>query len=165
VNPLSDNINFIEGHSFMPSHTTLLLFGTIAVLAGVASALQTTMNAALGRSLDDPITAALWSFVTGAAVMVAIYMVRGGNLTSQSLSSAPLWSLFGGAMGCLMVLSVIIAVPRIGLMTALIAIALGQSIASIAFDALGVLGQPKAVSPQRVAALFCLLIGFWASRA
>jgi bacterial/archaeal transporter family-2 protein len=149
----------------MSSHAVVVVFGLVAFLAGLASALQTTMNSTLGRSLGDPVGAALWSFATGTIVVVVIYVLRGGSLSQASLGQAPLWSLFGGIMGAMMVLAVIMAAPRIGLMTALSAIILGQAIMSMVLDAVGVWGEPRAISMQRLAAVGLLLAGFWASRS
>jgi bacterial/archaeal transporter family-2 protein len=158
----------------MSSHATLLAFGLVAFVAGVASALQTTMNGALGRAIGDPVGAALWSFATGTIVVLVIYVLRGGSLSQASLGQAslgqaslgqaPQWSLFGGVMGAVMVLGVIYAAPRIGLTTALIAIILGQAVMSILLDAAGVWGEPKAVTAQRLTALGLLIAGFLASR-
>jgi bacterial/archaeal transporter family-2 protein len=144
--------------------STLFMFGFIAFVAGLASALQTTMNSALGRSIGDPVGAALWSFGTGTIVVVFIYVLRGGNFTQASIGGAPVWSLLGGFMGAVMVLSVIIAVPKVGLVTALITIVLGQVVMSMVLDAFGLSGQPRAISLQRVAAVGLLLAGFVASR-
>jgi bacterial/archaeal transporter family-2 protein len=153
------------GSYTLSSGFAFLTFAGIAFLAGAASAAQTTMNAMLGRSIGDPVGAALWSFATGAAIVLVIYLLRGGNLSQQSLSTAPAWSLFGGAMGAAMVLSVIVTAPRIGLMTALTAIILGQAVVSMVLDATGFWGEPKAISAQRLTAIGLLIAGFWASRA
>jgi bacterial/archaeal transporter family-2 protein len=146
------------------SQAALVLFGLLAFVAGLASALQTTMNGALGRSIGDPVGAALWSFATGTVVVVLIYVLRGGGLSQASLAQAPPWSLLGGVMGAVMVLSVIIAAPRIGLMSALLAIILGQAIMSMMLDAAGIWGEPRAITTQRMVAIGLLIAGFWGSR-
>jgi bacterial/archaeal transporter family-2 protein len=140
-------------------------FTVIAVFAGAASATQTSMNSMLGRSIGDPIGAALWSFATGAVLLLAIYTCRGGNLSQENLGDAPAWSLFGGVMGAAMVFSTIVAAPRIGLMTSLSAIIIGQALVSLALDMSGMWDAPRTITGQRIAAVGLLLAGFWASRA
>jgi bacterial/archaeal transporter family-2 protein len=149
----------------MSGSAALIVFSLVAFLAGLASALQTTMNGTLGRSIGDPVGAALWSFVTGTIVVLVIQVLRGGSLTQASFAQAPVWSLFGGVMGAVMVLGVIVAAPRVGLVTTLAAIILGQVVMSMALDAFGIWGEPRAVTPQRMAAVGFLIAGFWASRA
>jgi bacterial/archaeal transporter family-2 protein len=142
-----------------------LLFAGIAILAGIASACQTHMNATLSRSISDPVGAALWSFSSGTALILCVYLWRGGNFSLQNLGATPGWAMFGGLMGFLMVLGVITAVPRLGLLTTIAALVLGQAIMALALDALGCWGTGQTVSLQRLAAVAMITIGIVLSRA
>jgi bacterial/archaeal transporter family-2 protein len=144
---------------------TPMLFAGIAVLAGIASACQTHMNGTLGRSISDPLGAALWSFGSGTVVILCIYLWRGGNLSPQNLGATPGWALLGGLMGFLMVIGVTTAVPRLGLLTTIAALVLGQAIMALALDALGGWGTGQTVSLQRLAAIGLITFGLVLSRA
>jgi Putative inner membrane exporter, YdcZ len=91
---------------------TSMLFAGVAFLAGVASACQSHMNGALGRSISDPVGAALWSCASGTVLVLCLYLWRGGNLSFQNMGNTPGWAMFGGLMGLPMVLGVIMAVPK-----------------------------------------------------
>jgi bacterial/archaeal transporter family-2 protein len=136
----------------------------VALGAGIASAMQSTMNGALGRAIGDPVAAALWSFLSGSAVMLVIYGVKGGNLSLDGIASAPPWSLLGGALGAAMVLGVAVAAPQIGLLTTLCAVVLGQALTALVLDAVGIWGEPQGITATRLVAVSLMLAGFWASR-
>ncbi|MGL5363613.1 MAG: DMT family transporter [Bosea sp. (in: a-proteobacteria)] len=148
----------------MSTTMTPLLFAGIAVLAGIASACQTHMNGTLGRSISDPVGAALWSFGSGTVMLLCIYLWRGGNLSLQSLEMTPGWAMLGGLMGFLMVLGVTTAVPNLGLLTTIAAVVLGQAIMALVLDALGGWGAGQTISVQRLAAVAMITFGLVLSR-
>jgi bacterial/archaeal transporter family-2 protein len=152
-------------NQIMSTMMTPMLFAGIAFLAGVASACQSHMNGALGRSISDPVGAALWSFATGTLLVLCLYLWRGGNLSLQNLGTTPGWAMFGGLMGLLMVLGVITAVPKVGLFTTVAAVVLGQAIMAIVLDALGCWGAGQSISAQRLAAVGLITFGLVLSRA
>ncbi|MGL4635263.1 MAG: DMT family transporter [Beijerinckiaceae bacterium] len=143
---------------------TSLLFAGVAVFAGIASACQTHMNGTLGRSIGDPVGAALWSFASGTILVLAIYIWRGGNLTMQSLVMTPGWAVLGGLMGALMVLGVTMTVPRIGVLTTVAAVVLGQAVMALALDAMCSPSAAHALSLQRIMALIMITSGLVLSR-
>jgi bacterial/archaeal transporter family-2 protein len=141
-----------------------LLFLGVAVVAGAASACQTYMNGTLGRSIGDPIGAALWSFGSGTILVLGVYLWRGGNLSIQTLAATPAWAMFGGMMGMLMVVGVTAAAPKLGLLTTIAALVLGQAIMALALDAFGGWETGQSISFQRLAAVAMITVGLVLSR-
>jgi bacterial/archaeal transporter family-2 protein len=148
----------------MSLSSTHLLFAGVAVMAGIASACQSHMNGTLGRSMSDPVGAALWSFVSGTILIACVYLWRGGNLSLQNLSLAPSWAIFGGFMGLLTVLGIIFAVPKVGLFTTIAAVVLGQAVTALVLDAFGFWGHGQSITLQRLCAVALILAGFVMSK-
>jgi bacterial/archaeal transporter family-2 protein len=142
-----------------------MLFAGVAVLAGIASACQTHMNGTLGRSISDPVGAALWSFGSGTVLILCVYLWRGGNLSLQNLVTTPGWAMFGGLMGFLMVLGVTTAVPKVGLLTTVAAVVLGQALMALVLDTISGWGTGQTVSLQRLAAVGMITLGLVLSRS
>lgn len=71
----------------------------IAFGAGIAIALQTTLNGQLARGIGgDSLTAALVSFTIGALCLAVIALLRGGSVASLAeVPAQPLWS---GQLSC-----------------------------------------------------------------
>jgi transporter family-2 protein len=145
---------------------SILLPLTGIVLGGVLLASQAPINAALARTLKDPVLAACVSFGVGFAVLAAIGIFRGAWPAGSALASAPWWSWLGGVLGAFYVVVVIWAVPQLGVVTTLAALVFGQMAAALVLDAIGAFGLPaQAISWQRLLAAALILCGLVLSRA
>lgn len=115
------------------------LFG--AGSGGVALATGLAISARLQRHADGAVAATLVNFVVGLAVLsTLLFLGIGGGFAFGAMSEAPTWAFLGGACGAAYVTLSLVAVSRVGLASATIAIVLGQIGFSIVIDYFGLFG-------------------------
>lgn len=134
----------------------------IAFGAGIAIALQTTLNGQLARGIGgDSLTAALVSFTIGALCLAVIALLRGGSVASLAeVPAQPLWSLSGGMLGAGALLCNVLLAPRIGL-TLLVGLAVvGQLTSSLVIDHFALLGATaRPISPGKLMGYLLMISG------
>ena len=136
------------------------------LLGGVFLSTQAPINAALARSLGDPVLAACISFGICFIVLAAISIVRGAWPPGGAIAAAPWWSWFGGFLGAFYVAIVIWGVPQLGVVSTVAALVFGQVAAALILDAIGAFGLPvQAITWQRLLAAGMILGGLVLSRA
>lgn len=135
----------------------ILMVTAMVVFVGAALAFQAPVNAALAKSVGDPVWAAVMQFGIGFLLLCAIAVWRGSSPSVAQIQGIPWWALTGGALGAIWVLAAIWSVPRLGLVTMFAAMILGQLIAAMLIDAGGIFGlEARSISLSRVAAV-CLV--------
>ncbi|MBD2750245.1 DMT family transporter [Microvirga sp. BT688] len=141
----------------------LPLFGIL--LGGVFLASQAPINAALAKSLGDPVLAACISFGIGFVVLAVLSAVRGSWPSASGMAAAPWWSWLGGLLGAFYVAVVIWGVPQLGVVSTVAALIFGQVAAALVLDAVGAFGLPvHAITWQRLLAAGMILGGLVLSR-
>jgi transporter family-2 protein len=117
----------------------LLAFG-----AGLVLVLQVGMNSTLRAVLDNPLAAALISFLVGTLAL-ALYMLvtRTPWPARTQLAAVPAWCWYGGVFGAFYVVTSVIVGPRLGAATLLSLIVLGQLLTSLLVDHFGWVGFPQ----------------------
>lgn len=141
----------------------LPLIGIVA--GGVLLSLQAPVNAALARSLGDPVIGACISFGVGFLVLLIVNILRGSWPTAGAAAATPWWAWLGGFMGAFYVVAVIWGVPKLGVVSTVAALVFGQLAAALALDAIGAFGLPvQAITWQRLCAALLILSGLVLSR-
>ena len=136
-----------------------------AITGGVALAVQASINGHLGRALADPLVASCVSYGVGFAVLVGLSLSRLSAIESSTVAALPWWAWIGGAVGTVYMVAMVMGVPRLGVLTMVTAMVLGQVSASLVLDAVGAFGGAViGVSWQRLLAAACLLAGVVLSR-
>ncbi|MCW2498935.1 MAG: hypothetical protein JWN87_611, partial [Frankiales bacterium] len=74
-----------------------------AVVSGSLVAVQQRINGELGRSLQDPLLAAVVSFGTGLLVVAALMLRRSARAALPGLRRVPWWTRLGGLGGATLV--------------------------------------------------------------
>lgn len=129
------------------------------MIAGVALAVQSRINAELGVRLDDGIAAATVSFGSGLLILAPLATGapagrRGLRALRAALRSGSLrpWQCLGGVCGAFLVAAQGLAVPSLGVAVFMVALVSGQSASSLAVDHAG-LGPagPHAITARRLA--------------
>jgi len=138
---------------------------TLTVVAiGAMLAFQAPANAALARSIGDPVWAAAISFGIGFVLLCGIAIMRGSALTIGDFHGLPWWALMGGLLGAIWVLAAIWSVPRLGVVTMMSAMVLGQLIAAMIIDSGGIMGlEVRSISPTRILAIALVATGVFVS--
>jgi transporter family-2 protein len=140
----------------------MLIISVTVMIVGVGAALafQAPVNAALARSIGDPVWAAAISFGIGFLLLSGIAITRGTSPSIMQFQGIPWWALTGGALGAIWVLAAIWSVPRLGVVTMFSAMILGQMIAALAIDSAGILGVAvREISPARIASVSFVAVG------
>jgi transporter family-2 protein len=115
----------------------------IAAAAGVAMAVQGSLNAVLGKAVGA-LEATLIVHAVGAAVaMAALYVFRLGSGNLALFREAPWYTYLGGAIGVIIIMGVVFSIPRAGVANATTAIIIGQVATAMLIDQLGLFGLQK----------------------
>jgi bacterial/archaeal transporter family-2 protein len=138
-------------------------FYLLSLLAGVAVAIQTAVNAQLRNDTNNPVLTALISFGIGTVALTILYF--------SFFKVSPVfptgfeftwWKFTGGLLGVVYVTAVVIAAPRIGAANALGFIVAGQFVAAVVIDHFGLLGMPvNSISWWRIAGIVILICGVY----
>ncbi|WP_425419442.1 DMT family transporter [Oricola indica] len=132
---------------------------------GVAIGLQPPVNAALARTLDDSIVATAISFAVGFIALFALIAVRNAFPSLTLVREIKPWMLLGGLLGAFYVWTSLWGVSRLGVVTLIAAIIIGQMFAAILIDRAGAFGLPvHEISWQRVVAVILVGAGLVMSR-
>jgi transporter family-2 protein len=131
----------------------------LAVIAGVALAVQSRINGELSVRLNDPIGAATFSFGSGLLVLaVLVPLLPAGRAGLGQLRTAlrerrirP-WQCIGGMCGGFLVATQGLTVPTLGVAVFIVALVAGQSSSSLLVDRAGAgPAGPQPVTPPRLA--------------
>lgn len=127
---------------------------------GAGSAVQSSMNAALGRIVG--VVQATFISVSVTLVTVIVLMLVGfGNGGSLSrITSVPWYLLLGGFFGAAFIVTSNKTVPIIGVGAFLTLVILGQLAGSMLLDQLGAFGNPQRdVDLTRIVGIGLMLVG------
>jgi transporter family-2 protein len=131
-----------------------------AVVSGALVAVQARVNAGLAERLDDPLLAAVISFLTGLVVVLAVVLARPtARAAWRRVSAVPRWTRIGGLGGATLVAVGAYAAPRIGVALLTVGLVAGQTTGGLIVDKAGLgPGGAHALSVPRVGgAALCLV--------
>jgi len=134
-------------------------------IGGIALAVQAPINAALGHSVGDSLSAAMISFGIGFLLLLALVGVRGSLPSIGAIKAVPWWCWTGGIFGAFYVWAVLWSVPKLGVVTTFAALILGQLTTALILDSIGAFGLPvKEITMQRAGAVALISSGLILSR-
>ncbi len=133
----------------------------MALGAGGVIAVQSAVNTRLGRALGNPALATFVSFAVGTLCMLIYCLIARMALPStQTLLRVPAWAWFGGLLGTLIVIAIVITTPKLGVGTMTGLAVAGQMVMAILLDHYGLLGLGRhPISPGRLAGAVLLTAG------
>lgn len=135
----------------------VVIFG---LLGGIAVGLQSPLASLIGQRIGV-MESAFIIHLGGAVVAGAILLARSGGHLSE-WRSVPWPALGAGALGLIVVGSMNVAIPRIGVVAAIFLIVAGQLVVSCLIDQFGWLGTDvRVLDPQRALGIAVLLVGVW----
>ncbi|MCJ2081631.1 DMT family transporter [Methylobacterium sp. J-090] len=137
------------------------LYG-LALVAGIANAVQGGTNATLAKTLGQPFAAGLVVALGTGTTLLLVGLVS-GRLSLPSLAAAaqvPAWAWFGGCLGALVVLSQFFAAQQIGAAPFLAILVTAGVATSILLDHFGWIGfSVHAASPWRIVGGLLMVAG------
>lgn len=130
----------------------------LVVLGGAAAAVQSPVNAGLGKRIGT-LEAGFVSFLGGVLLLTILVVLFGkGNL--GEVVHVPKWQLIGGFLGVIAVLVVIVATPKLGVGVTVAGILMGQVAMGMVIDHFGLFrASVVPASPSRVIGLIFIAIG------
>jgi len=147
----------------MPLASILALL--LIALGGAAIAVQAPVNARLARHLGDPVLAAAVSFGVGFVLLSAVSLLRGTLPSAAGLKGIPWWAWTGGALGMIYVVAAAWSVSRLGAVTLVAALILGQMVAALILDGSGAFGLvARPISALRIVSVVLVAAGVLLSR-
>lgn len=133
----------------------------LAVLGGALIAAQGPIYTRMAGALGGPVPAALLAFGIGTLALGAGLMISGQTFPDMGqMRAVPIWAWPGGLIGVFVVLVSVLAVPRLGVSTYLVAVIAGQMMAGYLFDRWGAFGlQVREFSAANMLGLILVIAG------
>jgi transporter family-2 protein len=130
------------------------------VAVGGLIAVQSVINAALGKRLGDLGSIFIVTLVSVTVALPLVLLIPGAA-SLRSLPGLSQWYLYlGGIIGILIVGAPILLIPRIGATITLTALVAGQLALAVVIDHFGLLGVPRSeITPTRVLGVAVLALG------
>lgn len=138
----------------------------IAIAVGAGLSIQVGLNMQVGRALGSPLWAVIVNFVVGLAALLCLALTSNTRPTWAGASQLPSGVWLAGLLGAAYVCCVTVLGPRIGALTLLGLLLLGQLAAAMLIDHFGILGFPRHVitAPRLIGAALLMLGVILASR-
>ncbi len=133
----------------------------VVFICGALLPFQAGLNARLGKSIESPVYASLFSFIV-ATITVAIYLqFTKESFTWSGLRSASIYSwLGGGVTGAIFITATMLALPRIGMALTFGLIVAGQVIVAVLLDHFNILvAQQHSINSWRVLGIILIIAG------
>lgn len=127
----------------------------VAAVAGIAMAVQGSLNAVLGKYIGQ-IEATLIVHIIGSVVAGLIVLVGLGKGNLGKMLQVPWYAYLGGVISVLIIYGVTASIPKVGVAVATTAIIVGQVSAAMLIDQFGLFGLEKV--PFTVWKLFGLIL-------
>ena len=139
----------------------LWLFGTAVVIVGALLAIQPLLNAKIALAAGHPIYGAMFSvLVSSLTMLVAALLLRLPLPDLRTIGGESPWTWTGGVIGAGVVLTALMATPRLGAATTVMLFIGGQLAASLLLDHHGWLGVPvHPIDWPRILGVLCLIVG------
>ncbi len=126
----------------MPTLMQFFAYALLAVTAGASFVVQGAANSRLSLGLGSAYWAALFSYLGGTIVMLAVVVATRTSWPGAAVARPPLLAWTGGLWGAIYVVAIIVLLPRIGAATTLALLVTGQMLSALALDHFAALGLP-----------------------
>ena len=138
-----------------------MLFSIVlAIATGLAMAAQTPTNTSLGFTVGS-LQAGLTNFAVGLILCLLLMLAIGQGDISLALE-CPTWQLVGGAYGVVILISVIISTPKLGVALTMSMLMFGQLVAGMVIDQFGLAGAAVVpITPLRFIGCLVAAIGIY----
>jgi transporter family-2 protein len=132
----------------------------LAVVAGMAIALQSLFSGVLGRTVG--VMESVFIIHLGGLLVsgAALLLMRGGNLAAWK--AAPWYAVCGGVLGVVIVGVYSFIIPRIGLAPSITLAIAAQLVLGAILNHCGLLGaNPQPFTVSRIVGIAVLFVGTW----
>lgn len=136
-----------------------LLYLSLAGLAGLAMAIQGSINSVLGKKIG--LVEATFVVHLTATIILSLFLIFNFNKgIVQLLKQVPWYLYLGGLIGVIITYTVVISIPKLGVAVATTAIVAAQVMTAVVIDHLGFSGLEEApFNWLKLLGLFFLVTG------
>ncbi|TNF58218.1 MAG: DMT family transporter [Rhodobacteraceae bacterium] len=139
-------------------------YAFIMFLAGMGIPLLAALNAALGRHIGSPASAALVLFLVALGIAVLAVLLTGPGALTR-LGGVPKHLFLGGVFVAFYVLSVTYIAPHFGVGNAVFFVLIGQLVSAAAIDHFGLFGaQVSPLDLKRAGGIALMGLGVWVTQ-
>lgn len=137
-----------------------ILLPLLAIIGGIAVAIQGQINGGLGKKVGV-FEATFISFALGTlALFFTVVFFGKGNLLA--VQAVPKWQLFGGFLGVIYLVISVFTIPKIGVVSTLVAVIAGQIIMGAIIDHFGLFGGTRIpIDVKKIVAIMLLFISLY----
>ncbi|WED25237.1 DMT family transporter [Vibrio sp. DW001] len=136
----------------------LLVTIAFGIFGGVAVGTQSPIAGAMSQRIGGAASSAIVHFGGLIASLGLLLSRRGENI--DQWRELPWYMLCSGAFGLILFLSVSYTIPKLGAVSAITLIIVGQLLAGVIIDYLGAFGSvPRGLELNRIAGLVLLFVG------
>ncbi|MGE7992187.1 DMT family transporter [Pseudomonas sp. NPDC089554] len=139
-----------------------LILIALSLCAGFAVPLQAGTNAKLGNLLGNPLWATAVSLLVSLmAVVVVIFFAKVPRPDLVAVKDGPWWIWMGGVAGVFYITTALSMAPRLGAVNFIMAVLIGQLIASAVIDYFGLMGfQRQPLNINKLVGIIVVTGGF-----
>ncbi|EEE38970.1 hypothetical protein RKLH11_2816 [Rhodobacteraceae bacterium KLH11] len=135
-------------------------YAAIMLAAGIGVPILAALNAALGKMIGSPTTAAVILFAVAFATAAAALLLLPGGQAFAKAAQAPRHLFLAGVLIAFYVLSITHVAPHFGVGNAVFFVLLGQLISTAAIDHFGLFGaQVTPLTLMRAGGITVMAIG------
>lgn len=137
------------------------LWLVIVFICGALLPLQGGLNARLGKSIDSPIYASMFTFIVGAIAVAFYLQFTKETITWTGLKSASLSSWLGGGItGAIFITCTMLAIPRIGMALTFGLVVAGQMVVAVLLDHYDILvAEQHSINIWRLVGIVMIILG------
>ncbi len=115
----------------------------LALISGISMATQGSLNSVLGKVIGT-LEAVFIVHIIGTLVIASgLFALNLGGGSFQKIPQAPWYVYLGGALGVIIVYTVVYSMPKLGVAIATTAIIVGQVTTALVIDHFGLFGLEK----------------------
>jgi len=137
-----------------------LVWISLAFLAGAFLPIQAGLNTKLGRAVENPVYASLFSFIVGVIGLILYISFTKQHISWAGIKDAPSYVWLGGLLGAFYVTVIIFAFPKLGPGLTFGLIVAGQMTFSILLEHFNILvAQQHSISLSKILGILLVVAG------
>jgi len=137
-----------------------IIYPLLAIVGGIAVAMQSSVNGGLGKKVGVVEASFISFFIGTLALFFAVIFFGKGDV--MAATTVPKWQLIGGILGAIYILTMVSAVPHIGVAPTLAAVIAGQILMGALIDHFGWFGGVSIpIDFKKVSAIVLMFISLY----
>jgi len=137
-----------------------LIWILFVFFSGTFLPIQAGLNTRLGKAVQNPVYAALFSFVIGTLGLILYILITRQTISWQGVREAPTYVWLGGLLGAFYITIIILAFPRLGPGLTFGLIVAGQMVGSVLLEHQHILvAQQSPINGMKILGIILIVAG------